>query len=363
MKSSTKPLPRDGFPAPKSGWSGTGWRAAQIVTLAATVALIAGLVVWPATALRVLWNLLIPILPITFLLAPHLWRGICPLATLNQCTSGALGHRKLRGRHLMAANVLGIVLLAVLVPARRFLFNENGPALAATIVAVALAALVLGALFDGRAGFCNAVCPVLPVERLYGQHPLWKLDHHRCDGCTLCIPKGCLDLAPAKSILAATGPETGGNHWLTTAYGIFAAAMPGFIIGYFTTSNVSWTEAPRVYLWVALCSAGSYLVAALAVRFLGLTRPVSLALLAAVAVALYYWWAAPLITDALSLPTVCALVARGALLLLVALWLMRTWPRLQANRSQAPGRTTPACGPQATPCEGPTLPDEQTRVP
>ncbi|HET6574410.1 MAG TPA: hypothetical protein VFG68_12455 [Fimbriiglobus sp.] len=312
-------------------WNRTGWGIARVAVLGVTVALVVALVAWPTVALRVLWDLLIPILPASFLIAPHLWRGVCPLATLNQWSSGLLGRRQLNGRLLIAANALGILLLVLLVPARRFVFNENGPALAAAIAAVAVLALTLGALFGGRAGFCNAVCPVLPVERLYGQHPFRELDNRRCDRCTVCIPKGCLDLDPIRSFAHAIGREAGRHRWLTTTYGVFAAALPGFIVGYYTLANVPWTEAAGVYLWVALCSAGSYLVAMVVVRAFGLTRPVGLALLAASAVALYYWWAAPLIAGLLGVP---AVVGRAAALALVAVWLVRAWPRLRAGRGK-----------------------------
>jgi hypothetical protein len=297
-----------------------------------TVALLVALVAWPGVALRVLWDLLIPVLPASFLIAPQLWRGVCPLGTLNQWTGGSLGRRQLNGRLLTAANAVGILLLVLMVPARRFVFNENGPALAATIAAVAVLALTLGALFGGRAGFCNAVCPVLPVERLYGQYPLRGLDNRRCDRCTVCIPKGCLDLDPIRSFAHAIGREAGRHRWLTTTYGAFAAALPGFIVGYFTLGNVPWTAAAGVYLWVALCSAGSYLAATAVVRVFGLTRPVGLALLAASAVALYYWWAAPLIAGLLGVPPAGAVVGRAAALALVAVWLVRAWSRLRAER-------------------------------
>ena len=56
----------------------------------------------------------------------------------------------------------------MLVPARRFLCNEHGIALAVVVISVAVAALAFGAVFDFKAGFCNAICPGLPVEKLYG---------------------------------------------------------------------------------------------------------------------------------------------------------------------------------------------------
>jgi hypothetical protein len=315
-------------------WNRAAWETVRVVVLGVTAALIVALVAWPVAALRLLWDLLIPVLPASFLIAPQLWRGVCPLGTLNQWAGGLLGRRQLNGWLLTAANALGILLLVLLVPARRFVFNENGPALAAAITAVAVAALTLGALFGRRAGFCNAVCPVLPVERVYGQHPFWTLSNRRCDRCTVCIPKGCVDVDPSRSLAQALGRDDGRHGWLSTTHGAFAAALPGFIVGYFTLGNVSWTAAADVYLWIALCSAAGYLVTTVVVRVFGLTRPVSLALLAALAVTLYYWWAVPLIAGVLDVPPAGVFVGRGAAVALVAVWLVRAGQHLRTSRGR-----------------------------
>lgn len=304
-----------------------GWRIAQVVNLAATAALLIGLLLRPQTALWLIWNLAIPILPATFMISPLLWRGICPLATLNEWFGGRWGQRQLAGRFLTAANASGILLLILLVPARRFLFNSNGPALATTIAIVASAAIVLGALFARRAGFCNAICPILPVERLYGQHPLLTISNSRCDRCALCVPKGCLDVAATKSFAQGIG-RANERHWLATTYGAFAAAWPGVIVGYYSLDNAGWSAAPQVYLWIMLCSAASYFTTMLLVRLFELSLRTSLTLLAAVSVALYYFWAAPAIAEALHLPPVCAPILWAAALVLVGGWLRHAWPQL-----------------------------------
>ncbi len=131
------------------------WRIAQVVGVLATVGLLAALLVEPDIALVLLWNAAIPLLPATFLVNPGLWRNVCPLATLNMLPGDIGGQRKLTARLIPPAGMLGIVLLFVMVPARRFLFNENAAALAATVTAVALAALALGLAFESKAGFCR----------------------------------------------------------------------------------------------------------------------------------------------------------------------------------------------------------------
>ena len=303
------------------------WRTAQMLGVVATVVLIAGFFVQPDVALPVLWNVLIPILPATFLITPALWRGLCPLATLNTITNGLVARRPLPTRLLPALGAVGIVLLVVLVPARRFLFNEHGTALAVVVIAVAVAALVLGAFFDLKGGFCNAICPVLPVEKLYGQHPLVKLPNPHCTPCTLCTRKGCLDLVPKKAALQALGPARKSAAWLKTSYGIFAAAFPGFVVGYFMTMDSTLAAAPSIYLEVALWAGGSYLIVAGLVVLLKVQADVMLPVLAAAAVGLYYWFVAPTVADTLGVADTGAWILRSAALVLVAVWLWRAMRR------------------------------------
>ena len=52
--------------------------------LALTAMLLAGLWLAPARFLALFWGVVIPLLPLSFLVSPQLWRAVCPLATLNQ---------------------------------------------------------------------------------------------------------------------------------------------------------------------------------------------------------------------------------------------------------------------------------------
>ncbi|MGD8331524.1 MAG: hypothetical protein PVJ49_18980 [Acidobacteriota bacterium] len=294
---------------------------AQVATLAITVGLVGGLVLAPEPSLNLLWGVLIPLLPVSFLLGTGIWRSICPLATLNMLPNPWAGRRRVSARGARTAGVAGIASLLLLVPARRFLLNNNGPALAAAIAIVALIATALGFLYDSKAGFCNAVCPMLPVERLYGQYPLLKTDNPRCPSCAACTPGTCIDLAPARSLVEAIGPPLTERRWLGRPLGAFAAAFPGFIAGYYTLGDVAASRAGGVYLHVLGFAAGSFVVVGAITMLTELDARVALPLLAATAVGLYYWFSAPLIAIALALPSWAATPIRTAALLLVAVWL------------------------------------------
>ena len=298
------------------------WTVAQAMGILLTVVLLPALWWAPTQTLALLWNAVIPVLPAVFLVNPAIWRNVCPLATLNMLTAPFGSQRKLDAEAGRWLGVVGIVLLVVMVPGRRFLFNVHGPTLAITIVAVALLALLLGFAFATKAGFCNALCPVLPVEKLYGQRPLLNVGNPRCRPCNLCTRKGCQDLVPEKAVGSALGSAGGSSRWLATPYGAFAAAFPGFIVGYYTTADGTLSSAPDVYLHVALYSAVSYVIAVAVVLVARLAAERSTLLLAATSIGLYYWFAAPAIATALVLPTWWVVGVRVASLSLVAFWLM-----------------------------------------
>ncbi len=324
-------------PPPASRKAAAFWQSAQFVGVIVTVILIVGFIVLPEVALPTLWNVLIPILPASFLVAPSLWRSVCPLATLNLLPNRWMGRRALPRRAIRAVNTVGIVLLVVLVPARRFLFNENGIALATVVIAVAATALLLGMIFDAKAGFCNAICPVLPVEKLYGQHPFVHVGNPHCELCLLCTPKGCLDVAPTKAAMQALGPARNSAAWLTTAFGVFAAVFPGFIVGYFTTTDGPLSAAPSVYLNVALWAIGSYLLVFALVWLLRLRAELVLPVLAAVSVGLYYWFAAPAVAATLGIAPAGTVLIQSAAFVLVVAWLWRAF-----NKKRKAPMSTPS---------------------
>jgi hypothetical protein len=289
----------------------------------ATAALLATLTLAPTTGLTLLWDVAVPVLPAVFLIQPGIWRNVCPLATLSMITNRRGGQILDNGR-IPTAGTIGIVLLALMVPARRFLFNTDGTALAATIVGVAVLAMALGVIFDKKAGFCSGICPVLPVERLYGQHALFPVSNPRCAPCTMCTTRGCLDAAQSKSIAQTLGRERKSHGWLQTPFGTFAAAFPGFILGYNLTRDGDVASAGSVYLTVGLAVLASYGLTQALVRSTNLRSATAIRLLGALAFGLYYWFAAASVSEHLGLPALAPAGIRGAALLLLLTWLWKS---------------------------------------
>jgi nitrite reductase (NADH) large subunit len=308
--------------------SSATWRWAQALGLLCTLALLGGLLRWPKPTLNLLWNVVVPLLPATFLISPGLWRNLCPLASLNQLTAGRFRRWPLKGQGFALA---GMALLALLVPARRFLLNQDGNALASIIVAVALLALILGAFFDAKAGFCNALCPVLPVERLYGQAPWVATGNPRCRSCTHCtFPHACLDLEPGASL--STLARFGEAPWWRSAHGVFAAAFPGFILGYATVGDRAWAIG-RIYSQVWGYALLSYLAVVLIALLFRADPEKALWRLGVLSIGLYYWFTAPTMAQGLGGGTFLGWSLRALTLGWVLIWALR--PALTSMQRQA----------------------------
>ncbi len=305
-----------------------GLRAfARWSALVAVPLLLAWLLIRPESALRTLWYIVIPVLPATFFISTVLWRSICPLATLNELGNRIGTQRTPSSGTLRALGIGGLVLFHVLVPARHFEFNQHGTVLAAVVALVALLALLLGALFPVRSAFCNALCPVLPVELLYGQAPLMQLERGRCQSCEVCTPRGCIDLAERKAIPQLLGSTRKSLRWIGTPYGAFFAALPGFIAGYNQVPDGPLASAPAIYATTLAWSLLSLVVVALAVVALQLTSQRALPLVAAAAGALYYWYAGPAIARQFETEAWLGMAVRLAGIGLVVWWTTRALVR------------------------------------
>jgi len=305
---------------PLSSGSRMFWIGAQIIVFVLTLVVIAGLFFLPQPTLDILWFILIPVLPLTFMLNAGMWRDICPLATANMLMSSRPS-RDLTESWISWSASIGILLLFVLVPARRFLFNMDGPILAIVVLAVTALAFTMGWFVKAKGGFCNSICPVLPVEKLYGQAPLFAVRNARCVPCTHCTAKGCQDLDPVLSVRQSVGNGGGVKDWIRTPFGVFAAAFPGFIFGYFQLSDGVLSDFLTVYgtiLGYAAVSLVGFAVLSLALR---IPSHRLLPVLGGLAVGIYYWYAAPASLAAFDLAG--GEVLKWVMTAFVAFWLSR----------------------------------------
>ena len=238
------------------------WAWARAIVVIATLGLVLVLFIAPQSGLLWFWRLSVPLWPLVFLVAPGLWRNLCPLATANQ-TPRLLRFTLARTPPAWFQEygyAIGFVAFFILASSRKWLFNTSGPATALLILAALVGALAGGLVFKGKSGWCSSICPVYPVQRLYNQTPFVTIANSHCQTCVGCT-KNCYDFNPGVAYLADLYDDD--RHY-SNYRKFFAAAMPGFVVAFFTLPDpASLSALPGLYAQFALyvlVSAGLFFV-------------------------------------------------------------------------------------------------------
>ncbi len=331
------------------------WRMTQVVVWLVGLTILALLVALPQVGIHAFWNVLIPVAPAVLVFVPGVWRNVCPMGSTTLAPRHADRSRR---RHVSSEwhgrlALGGVLLLLLVVPLRHVVLDLNGPATALTIVLLAAIGLVAGRFFEWKSGWCSGLCPVHPVERLYGQEPLLTAPNMHCRSCERCVtacPDSMVSLHPL-----AGGPSTVERIAGTLMVGGFA----GFIWGWFQVPDYAGMEG-----WAHLAEAYGYPLVGMAatlVLFLMLMRSVEerhrhlvVRTFAAAAVVCYYWYRLPalfgfgpfpgdgmLVDLTGTLPTWFAAASQAATTLLFGWWLLgkspsrRSWGVRPAYSAQA----------------------------
>jgi NADPH-dependent 2,4-dienoyl-CoA reductase/sulfur reductase-like enzyme/ferredoxin len=327
------------------------WWAARAVALAATLALAALLIVNPALGLTLFWKLAIPLVPALLVIAPGLWRQVCPMATMNQIPRLAGWQRPAELPAWAKASAFGIAvaLFVAAVALRVPLLNHAGPVVGAGLIVVLALALAGGFAFKGRSGWCGTFCPLAPIQRTYGQAPLFVVKNGYCEPCVGC-QKSCYDFNPRAAVFSDVYDEDP-RH--AAQRQLFFGLLPGLILGYFLqgADPAYGTGTHLAILLASVCaSAGLF---ALARAFLPVSAYRVALGFSVLALASFYWFAGPLVVGTLAglagaeAPAWLVTASRGAGLALAAalaasgLYAERRWQRA-AKKQQQPAAAAPA---------------------
>jgi NADPH-dependent 2,4-dienoyl-CoA reductase/sulfur reductase-like enzyme/ferredoxin len=318
------------------------WHAVRVVSVLAYAALVAGLFIRPAGALFAFFKIIIPLLPILFFVAPGLWRNICPLAAANQAPR-VLGFTRAFTPPLWLRRygfIVALVLFFGIASARIALFNSGGQATGILLAVTILNAFLAGLFFKGKSGWCSSICPLLPLQRVYGQTPFLVVPNSHCQPCVGCT-KNCYDFKPQVAYQADLHDSD--TSWVSPRK-LFAAALPGFVLGFFTLVSRTDLGTAHVYERLALYFLGSigsfYLLEAL----LPVTSAMLTAVYASVAINLFYWYASGVLAASfatvtgISIPWVSWPI-RAIVWALTIIWLTRTYAarrRFQEESSGSP---------------------------
>lgn len=237
------------------------WWLARGLALAIALAIAALLWLQPALGLKLFWGLAIPVVPALLVVAPGLWRQVCPMVTLNQLPrlAGFSLGRDLPGWLKDSAFGFSLLFFVTAVALRVPLFNHAGPVVGSGILGVLGMAFAGGWVFKGRSGWCGTFCPLAPIQRVYGQAPLVVVKNGYCTPCVGC-QKSCYDFNPRAAVfsdLYDDDPRHAAQRRL------FMGFLPGFILGYFLQGPApAWGEPLHALVLVGsgCATAGLYMI-------------------------------------------------------------------------------------------------------
>jgi nitrite reductase (NADH) large subunit len=320
------------------------WRAVRVISVLTYAALVCGLFISPAGALFAFFKIIVPLLPIVFFVAPGMWRNICPLAAVNQAPRVLGFTRALTPPNWMRRHsfVIALGLFFGIASARIAVFNSSGRATGILLAVTIAAAFGGGVAFKGKSGWCASICPLLPLQRAYGQTPFVTMPNSHCQPCVGCT-KNCYDFKPQVAYQADL--HDADSSWAAPRK-LFAAALPGFVLGFFTLAAPGNLATAQVYERLAL-----YFLAGIASFFLldalvPVISPLLTALYPAIAINIFYWYGGAVLADSFRVVTGASIPwarwpVRGIALVLTLIWISRTYATRRRFEHETGGGPAP----------------------
>ncbi len=205
------------------------WRTVQTIVWLVGIVILFNLIFYPAVGIHLFWNILIPVAPLLLVVAVGVWRNVCPLASIALFPRH-MGFSK-RGNITISQsgklNFIGVIALLLIIPLRHAIFDTNGLATLLLILALGIIALVSGMLFEWKSVWCSGLCPVHPVEKLYGMNNKFSLPNAHCNKCYRCV-------SPCPDTTRGISPvSTEKTIYHKMAGFLMVGAFPGFVWGWF----------------------------------------------------------------------------------------------------------------------------------
>ena len=267
------------------------WRTVQTLLWLVGVAILFFLMFYPITGIHLFWNILIPVAPLLFVVSVGLWRNICPMAStaLFPRHMGFSKRKKLTVTQSGNLHLIAVIALFLIVPLRHAIFNTNGMATAILILSLGLIAVIGGLFFEWKSVWCSGLCPVHPVEKLYGLNNRLILPNAHCDKCHRCVTP-CPDTTPGISPL--TSKKTISQK---LAGFLMVGAFPGFVWGWFQVPDyegvVQLQHLGEIYLMPAIGLVATSVLYLILRSFLRAKFLVGF--FSAATVSCYYWYRLP----------------------------------------------------------------------
>jgi hypothetical protein len=200
----------------------------------------------------------------------------------------------LSGRIAVWFGLASLVALLLIVPYRHLSLNNDGPLSALMLIAAGMMAFGMGIIYKWRSGWCTTLCPIHPVERLYGFTPMMTFHNARCARCEHCT-------TPCPDSTRSMTPAINAPYSLATAMGhLMIGGFAGFIYGWNQlpdfTGNLTLHHYLLAYLWPFSASLVSLAIYAVLYHWFFTTkekRRTLIKLFAVAAISTYYWFRIP----------------------------------------------------------------------
>ncbi|MDP6908361.1 MAG: hypothetical protein QF371_02595 [Flavobacteriales bacterium] len=229
--------------------------------------------------------------PALLVVAVGLWRNVCPLAStaLFSRHMGFSKRIKLTETRIGQLNLIAVIALFTIVPLRHAIFDMNGMATAILLIAIAVIAIIAGLLTEWKSGWCSGLCPVHPVEKLYGINNKFSLPNAHCNQCFRCVTP-CPDSTPADNPLSL---KKTAYHKIASF--LMVAAFPGFVWGWFQVPDypaiTSAAQLISIYKTPLIGSLVSMILFVVLNRYV--REKLLVGIFSASAVSFYYWFRIP----------------------------------------------------------------------
>jgi len=279
------------------------WRASQATLAAAGIALLPTLIWIPDLGITLFWNVLIPVAPAVLVLIPGVWRNICPMAIAGLLPRhfGFSSRKTMPQAFRSVLMVISLLALLFVVAFRHIVFNTGGPATALMLAIAATTAFLLGTFYEWRSGWCSSLCPIHPVEKLYGTVPAITVPNTHCTQCEKCV-------APCPDSTHKMTPMITSTNKVEKAVGrLLVGGFFGYIYGWYQVPDyfgaMTATEWVAAFAWPFGGFVVSYLIFHMLTNIVPRQhRTFLVRAFAMAAVATYYWFRLPMLFGYADLP-------------------------------------------------------------
>lgn len=252
------------------------------------------LIFFPKIGLHAFWDVLIPIAPLLLVLATGVWRNICPLATtaLLPRKLNISKQKRMKIKNHGIITLVGVFVLLLAVPLRHLIFDTNGPVTAYFIISLAVIAVYMGYNYNWKSGWCSGLCPIHPVEKLYGSKVAIADPNAHCSSCKNCVAP-CPDSIPAMNPLEAKK-----NKYHKFAGLLMIGGFPGYIWGWFQVKDYEGMEGFNhlltIFAWPFMGFMLTFSLYMMLKRLIPESKSQLLTkIFATAAVSCYYWFRFP----------------------------------------------------------------------